>query len=107
MDLREREKELRQDLTNYINKNDYHRANDYKCFLSTNLIQKEPPEYEEAISLLEEASEGFERILGPSHRTVAMVKNDLAAVKEMYAEHLASNSNGHYAGNKRKRDDDN
>ena len=98
---------LRDDIAKLLRKNNLLLASQYKRYLGNELLwNKEPPEYEEAIGLLEEASEGLERILGPSHKDVAEVNGDLAEAKEACKKHLVSNdsSKDDNAGRKRKRD---
>ena len=99
---------LRDKVEIFLKENNLILASKYKSHLAAELLwNKEPPEYEEAIGLLEEASEDLERILGPSHKDVAEVNGDLAEAKEAYKKHLASNdsSKDDNAGRKRKRDD--
>ena len=100
---------LRNQMAESLRKKNFFEVNNYKRYLAEDLLSQEPPEYEEAIGLLDEASDGLERILGPSHRNVAEVKQTLAEAKEKYKKHLASNdtSNGRHAGGKRRRDDEN
>ena len=95
----EREEELRQNIKDSSNENDHQWTNQHKHILARLLLVKEPPEYEEAISLLKESSEGWERILGPGHQELLVVQNDLLQAKEEYEEHLAStdDSNGDHA----------
>ena len=107
--LGETENELRREITNYVNKNHHQEAHTRKSFLAWTLLNKEPPEYEEAISLLEEASKGLERILGAGHKEVAEVNDLLATAKEESKTYLALNDccKDDHAGNKRKRNDEN
>ena len=105
-----REDELHKDITKFANENDHRRASIFKCYLASKMLKKDPPEYDEAVSLFEEACEDLKRALGPNHKDVAEVSNCLAKLKKMDEErHLASNdtSNGHHAGDKRKRDGEN
>ena len=99
---------LRDEVEKLLRENNLLLASKYKSYLANELLwHKDPPEYEEAIGLLEEASEGLERILGPSHKDAAEVNGDLAEAKEACKKHLASNdsSKDDNAGRKRKRDD--
>lgn len=96
---------LRDEVANFLKENNLLLASKFKSHLAAELLwNKEPPEYEEAIGLLKEASEALERILGPGHKNAAETKQKLADAKEEHRKYLACSKDGH-AGRKRKRDD--
>lgn len=89
--LREKEEQLRRDITTFANKNEHYYANTRKACLASILLRKDPPDYEEAICLLEEAVAVFERFLGPKHKEVVETKEKLVDALEAYKKWSASN----------------
>ena len=104
----DREEEWRREITKLAGINDHQSANAYKVVLAFTLLKQEPPQFQEAISLLQEASEVLERILGSSHKIVVGAKSGLADAKGKYEEFESSKGGrkDDQAGSKRKRDDE-